>query len=380
VSVPVTFVSSHARVGGAERYLEILLEGLDASWIQTIVCLEHGPLAEQLRARGYRTEVIHTGARAASLIRAAWMLRRLLRRRPTRVLHANGVKAAVVSVMAAVGTGVSVIWVKHDFSRDGLIARVVASRCSRIVGVSASVLSTFDGNRRPNLHVVHNGLPTTRVDRRLARRVLLDALGPPPANRIVGLVGRLDPIKGHRELLAILPELLEHVPGLRLAFIGGEDPSHLAHAEALRAEVRRSRTAPAVAFLGERADALQLIGGCDVLVIPSLRPPGRLGSEGFGYAGLEALVAGTPVVAYADGGLPELLGDSGVLVPPGNRDALRTAILRVLREDDLRNRLASCGRTRAETLFAPQRMIAAMEAHYRGAAGMDVEGCTNEQP
>jgi glycosyltransferase involved in cell wall biosynthesis len=74
-------------------------------------------------------------------------------------------------------------------------------------------------------------------------------------------------------------------------------------------------------------------------------------------------------VAYGHGGPPQVLGDCGLLVPPGDREALAGALLRVLEDDELRARLAECGRRRARERFSLPAMIEAMEARYREAAG-----------
>jgi glycosyltransferase involved in cell wall biosynthesis len=77
---------------------------------------------------------------------------------------------------------------------------------------------------------------------------------------------------------------------------------------------------------------------------------------------------GTPVVAYAYGGPPEVLGDCGVLVPPGDRDALQEGLARVLEEAQLRELLAERGRRRARERFSLAAMIKATETCYREAA------------
>jgi glycosyltransferase involved in cell wall biosynthesis len=94
---------------------------------------------------------------------------------------------------------------------------------------------------------------------------------------------------------------------------------------------------------------------------------GGLGKEGFSLVALEAMGVGTPVVAYDHGGPPEVLGHCGLLVPPGDREALGDALLRVLEDDELRARLAECGRRRARERFSLPAMIEAMETRYREA-------------
>ncbi len=93
-AVDVTFVSSHARLGGEENYLARLLEELGPDWIAGVVSLEDAPFVERLRAMNVQTEVIPTSARAPGMLRSALRLRRSLRRAKPQVVHANGVKAA----------------------------------------------------------------------------------------------------------------------------------------------------------------------------------------------------------------------------------------------------------------------------------------------
>ena len=344
LSVPVVFVSSHAKAGGSERYLETIVSELGPSWAKGVVCLEDGPLVGRLRAAGVPVEVLATSARPWGILRSARHLRGALARERPAVVHANGIKAALVSVLA---TGLPVIWVKHDFSFDGALARLIARRCRLVVGVSEAVTKTFD--RRDKVEVVHNGISQPDVDRDTARRRLDEAAGG-LEGEIVALVGRLDPVKGHRELLAVAAD----VPA-RLVFIGGPDPSHPGYEEELRREAGEDAV-----FLGHREDAEELIAGCDVLAIPTVVP------EGFPYVGLEAMAVGTPVVGYAHGGLPELVGSCGRLVPLGDRAALAAEISQLVENSE---ESAACGRERVASEFSLGRMIDEMKDLYGRAAG-----------
>ena len=93
---------------------------------------------------------------------------------------------------------------------------------------------------------------------------------------------------------------------------GSSGPEYVAE---LHAALAREGLTDAVSFLGYREDALELISGFDVVVVPSVPDERGFGREGFGYVGLEAFAVGTPVVAYDDGALRETLGDCAVLVP-----------------------------------------------------------------
>lgn len=356
-AVPVAFVVSAAQPGGTERYLEMLLDGLGQDWVSSVVCLEDGPLVETLRAHGYSTAVLPTSKRARDILASAWRLRKLLRRTNPKVLHADNLKAALISTLATWASPIPVVWVKHDFSWDGWLARFIGRRCEQVIGVSSAVTSTFNGRVRTKVRVVYNGLPAIEVDRDAGRQLMLSALGPPAPSTIVALVGRLHPAKGHRELLAVTPVLREHSPGARVVFVGGEDRSQRAYASALRREVAAADLDDVVTFLGHRDDAIELMSGCDLVVIPSVEEPAGFGREGFPYVGLEALAVGTPVVGYDHGGLPELLGDCGSLVPPGDRSALANAITRVVEDVELRRQMARCGRERRARLFTLTRTV-----------------------
>jgi glycosyltransferase involved in cell wall biosynthesis len=363
--VRVAFVSPFVIQGGAERYLSLLLDGLDRSWIARIYFLAEGPLVDELRGRGYPLEVVPTGPGPGSILRSALRLRRELRRLRPDVVHADGIKGALVATIALAGTRIPVVWLKCDFSRDGWLARAVASRCRSIAAVSRAVTETFGDGALEKTTVVPFGLPEPAFDRAAGRAALEGLLGGAPGP-VLGVFGRLDPHKGHREVLAVLPRLRER-HDVRAVFAGADDPAHPGYRERLRAEIAAAELGGAVAVPGFRADAIELIAGCDALVIPSVTSRGGLGKEGFSLVALEAMEVGTLVVAYDHGGPPEVLGDCGLLVPPGDRDALHDALLRAFEDAELRERLSACGRGRAREQFSLSAMIDAMETRYREA-------------
>jgi glycosyltransferase involved in cell wall biosynthesis len=362
----VAFVSPFVIQGGAERYLALLLDGLDRSWIERIYFLAEGPLVDELRGQDYPLEVIPTGAGPVSIARSALRLRRELRRLQPDVVHADGIKGALVTTLALAGTDFPVVWLKCDFSRDGWLARAVARRCRSIAAVSRAVTETFEADALEKTTVVPFGLPEARVDRSVGRAALDQLLGG-GSGPVLGLFGRFDPHKGHREVLAVLPRLRER-HDVRAVFVGADDPAHPGYRAELQAEIAAAGLEQAVALPGYRADALELIAGCDVLVIPSVTSRGGLGKEGFSLVALEAMGVGTPVVAYDYGGPPEVLGECGLLVPPADREAFHDALLSLLDDAALRERLSACGRGRARERFSLSAMIEAMETRYREAA------------
>jgi glycosyltransferase involved in cell wall biosynthesis len=363
--VPVTFVISHALSGGSERYLELLLDHLEPAWVRAIVSLQDGPFVARLRAGGYRVEVVPTGARL-SMVRSAWHVRRLLRDAPPAAIHANGVKAALVCVLATPRTGIPVIWVKHDFSWDGALAWAIASRCDQVVGVSAAVTTTFRGRTRERVHVVHNGTPELVRDRAAGRELVRGLVG--GDGEVVVLVGRFHPAKGQIELVEAAARVLERRPATRFLLVGGEDPYQLAYAAAVRARIGELGLGDSVLVRDHHPDAPGVMAGADVVAIPSMPDERGMGREGFGLVGIEAMAVGTAVVGYAGGALPEVLGDCAELVTEGDRDALASAIVALLEDPARREELAARGRRHVAERFTLDATVAGMRERYRAAA------------
>jgi glycosyltransferase involved in cell wall biosynthesis len=370
----VVFVSPFAQLAGAERFLELILEHMPREQVRRVVFLQDGPFVPRAREAGHPVTLLPTSPRPPGLIRSARKLRGLLDADRPELVHANGVKAALVCALALLGKQTPLVWMKHDLSFDRSLARPLARRCRLVIGVSSATLEVFRGATRRKVRRVPHGLPPIDVDRDAARSELLRLLPERTENaHVVALVGRLYRMKGQHELVEVVPGVLERVPGARFALIGGEDPSVPEYADQLRRRVVELGLGSAVSFLGHRDDATRLMAGCDVIAIPSV-PAERGNREAFSLVALEALLVGTPVVAYQEGGLPEVLGSCALLVPPGDRAALRDALVRGLEDAELRRTLADCGRMRAENEFRLDRMVESILECYRDAVSSPARG------
>lgn len=367
----VLVVSSHATDGGSERVLLELLAALPAGVATTVVALQDGPLVARLAERGIAADVLPVGGSPASLLVGAARLARRLRRRghdrPT-VVHANGVKAAVVAALAtrlaAPGRPVPVVWMKHDVSLDGAVGRGVARSVHHVVCVSDEVRHAVSGAGsssvvRPGLHVDRQAAASAGA----SLRAELGLHGP-----VVSVVGRLDPAKGHGELLAALPEIDAVVTPPRrpqLLLVGPDVPEHPG--------IRAGLTGAAAAY-GTRVHVLAarpaaaVIAASDVVCVPTVPRPDGSGREGYGLVAAEALALGVPVVAYDVGASREVLGDAGTLVPPGDRTALAAAVAGLLGDPAAHRRAAGLGLARAAGR-GPAATATALLSVYRDATG-----------
>jgi glycosyltransferase involved in cell wall biosynthesis len=365
----VAFVSSYGGLGGSEMYLERLLGSLNRSYVHSVISLGYGPLVERLQALGHQVKVVPTSGDPRSFAASAWKVRRVLLEVRPDVVHANGLKAAIVTALAATGTRLSVVWIRHDFSMEGWRARALARRCRRVVCVSNALARTFRGALQRKVHVVHTGMHELNIEREEARRHVRDAIAEPHAHPVISLVGHLIPGKGHLELIEIAPQLLKRLPNARILLVGGLPTDRFApYVERLKDRIEQLGLGKAVTFLGHRDDVLTMIAGSDLVVMPSVSGHEGIQTEGFPLIALEALAVGTPVVAYAVGGLPEVVADCGSLVPPGDRVALREAILRVATDRVVRERMSGCGPARVREAFPVDDMITKLQHVYHLAA------------
>jgi glycosyltransferase involved in cell wall biosynthesis len=171
---------------------------------------------------------------------------------------------------------------------------------------------------------------------------------PLPQDCVFGLLGRLDPVKGHETLLQAAALLRKDHPGLRVRAVGGGTPQRRAQ---LEARARALGLEVCVEFTGLAADVTAELARCRVGVVAST------GSEAVSRAALEWMAAGRPLAAAAVGCLPDLVeeGVTGFLVPPGDPEALARAMARFLPEPALAGRLGAAARRVFEERFSLER-------------------------
>jgi glycosyltransferase involved in cell wall biosynthesis len=181
-----------------------------------------------------------------------------------------------------------------------------------------------------------------------------------PSAPIVGVVGRLEPEKGHPTLLEAWRLVIDEVPDARLLVVG--EGSRL---EALQAQARELGIDHRVVFTGRRDDVPAVTAALDVAVLPSYR-------EAQGLTILEAMALSRPVVASNVGGIPEMVedGQTGLLVPPHQPVPLAAAIVRLLRDHPLADMLARAGHDLVHKRFCIEVMVHAIEDLYEEAEEM----------
>jgi glycosyltransferase involved in cell wall biosynthesis len=180
-------------------------------------------------------------------------------------------------------------------------------------------------------------------------------LGLPQDAVVATVIAQLIPRKGHRHLLAALPEVLRASPDLHVAVLG-KGPLR----QSLEQQAQRSGVAEHVHFLGFREDLPELLGCFDFLVHPA-------DMEGLGVALLQGAAAGLALLGSRAGGIPEIVRheQTGLLIAPGDVPALAAAMTRLAAEPALRRRLGAGARRLVAEQFDVAAMVAGNLAVYR---------------
>ena len=337
----IAYVHGLRNWGAVEEYVAAVVRGLVARGVPVALLYPDDEVLAPFAELGAQTETFNLDAP-----RLTARLRAHLRALEPRIVHVTDVFPQ--ALVAARLAGVRKLYVTHHTPelprRDNLAGRV----WQRVAWwTRPEVIYTSDTDRRNDArplraHVVPLGIDLERFGH--GKRTL--------EGRIVGNVARLAEQKGHRDLIAAAPHVLERHPDVRFV-VAGDGELH-AELEALAAPLGES-----FVFLGARDDVPDLLASFDVFAFPSR-------FEGLCLAVIEAQAAAVPVVATPVGGIRETVihGETGWLVPPRDVEALADAISWCLQNEAAARGVARAARERVRATFSTERMVAETLALY----------------
>lgn len=360
---------------GGQNQVLLTAQGLAARGHRVVVAVH--PEGELRRRLPAGIETVPLAPRNEVDLPAAWRLSRLIREMRPDIVHAHdahgvAVAAAALSMAPPTPAPPLIAARRVDFRLGGSsFSRWKHQRVTRFVAASEAVrvLLVKDGIEPDRVVTVHEGIDVDRV----AAAEPIDVRAEywfPPHSSIVGNIAALVPHKGQKFLVDAAATVVREIPEARFLIVGeGELHSVLEH------HIRQAHLAKHVVLTGFRPDVLRVLKGLDLFVMSSV-------TEGLGTSLLDAMAAGRPVVATRTGGIPEVVadGETGVLVPPRDAEALASAIVGLLRDPDRRRQFAAAGLARVRERFSADRMVDQTLAVYAAVAGTSPRAGTARLP
>jgi glycosyltransferase involved in cell wall biosynthesis len=321
----------------------------------------------QLRQRAQEgLDLITLAPKTEMDLGAAWRLSRLIKRVNPDVIHAHDPHGVA---MAALALSMSTQPVKPplvasrrvDFHlRASSLSRWKYRQVDCFICASEAIRVMLVGDGIPDERTVtvHEGIDLGRVAAAPPAN-LHEELFLPHGAPIVGNVAALVPHKGQRHFIEAAALVIRQVPDARFVIAGEGElrPS-------LERQIKDHRLEKHVLLAGFRPDILSLHKAFDIFVMSSI-------TEGLGTSLLDAMAAAKPIVATSTGGIPEVVVNdvTGYLVPPRDHDAMAKAIVKLLKNAELRKQMGTAGLGRAQECFSAERMVEKTVAVYRKLGG-----------
>jgi glycosyltransferase involved in cell wall biosynthesis len=367
-------------VGGPAIHVVNLTEGLDSERYQSLLVAgseneAEGSMLDFALSHGVQPTVIPEIVTAFRLAprdaKALWKLYSLMRKERPHIVHTHTAKAGFLGRIAARLAGVPIVvhtfhgHVLHGYyapAKNELLRRVersLARVTDRLVTVSEQVKNELVdyGIAKPGkITVIPLGFDlepffNSHTHRGGFRR----EMGLSAETKLVGIVGRIFPIKNHALFLESAARIFVREPAARFVIVGDG-----VLRATLEKQARELGIIDRVLFTGWRRDLPRIYADLDTLVISS-------DNEGTPVSAIEAMASSCPVVATHVGGLPDLITDheTGILVPPRDARGMARAVLELFQNPQLARHTARRGMTAARERFALERLIFDMDRLYR---------------
>jgi glycosyltransferase involved in cell wall biosynthesis len=356
--------SSSDGYGSAKILLEVLAVFQKQGFSPQVVLTNSGPLENALRELAIPYHIQNLGIlrrkylglsgllnRALKIWKAYFFLTQLHRKYGFEAVYSNTL-AVVVGAVWAMQHRVPHFWHVHEILTGPRplvhgLATLIDRSTPFPIAVSQAVASHWKPLlKRAQMQVIHNGLPYS--DFMNASPTLKKELRLPDSCLLVGMVGRINPGKGQFYFLELAEKLVHQFPNAHFVLVGDPFSSYESLLEDLQVEIKNKGLSERVHYLGFREDIAEIMASLAVFVLPSILP------DSFPTVILEAMAAGTPIVATRSGGAAEMIieGETGFLVPIGSVDAGVLALEKLLSNASLRQEMGRAGQARVQEVFS----------------------------
>lgn len=342
-NIKVLALSDHlgypdGRLHGATTYYATTFPRLSRAGVDLTVCFIRAPhpAFDKLTSQGVKPIFLNKKKYDPCVI---GFLQRIIRNNGVQILHLSGLKSHLIGRYLGAKLGCKTIIHLHDTTPLSPVMKALQRLFARSTDMAlavSKVAANFGAEqyRIPphRIRVLHYGIDVHRF-RCFSmgyRASLCRELNIPDDSKLIGMLGRLDAMKGHEYAIQSMPLVLRHCPKAVLIIFGQG-----ARREELERMIRGLALGRHIILAGQRENIPDILGALDLVAMPSVF------GEGLPFACIEAIAAGKPVVAFPTAGIPEVVVNdlSGILVPTSDISALGEAMAKLLVNDSMRKRL-----------------------------------------
>lgn len=358
----VLLVHSNLELGGAEKHVVELAQGLQQAGIRVVVAADDGYYKATLIDKNipfYHLPVfkdVHTREKSLlGYIRAFVSLLRIIKKEQIDIVHCHARYVAPMSRLAAMLMRKRYVMTVHNCF-EGYKRLSVWGK--NIIAVSEAVqrhLQVHFGLESQTITVIRNGIMNLRQAGEEEVRHFRSELGLTPENIILACIGRLEAWKGHQYLLEAMSTIIRHHPGVVLLIVGDGSLR-----QQLGEQVQTLGLAKHGLFLGTRSNVAAIIACAFLIVVPSTM-------EGSSMVALEAASVGQVCIATDVGGISEVIhhGSMGILVPPRDSQALADAVVFAIEHPEEIRRMGENAQRVFFGKFTLERMVKETIAVYQ---------------
>lgn len=396
VPLRIGFVNDIGQLGGIEMMLLLLVRRLPRDQFTPVYFApEPGPMVAQMQLAGaevinvprpgwwstsfylHRRKILNPPAILYDLTvmgRYIWRLAGALCTAKIDVLHSSGMISQIGAGVSTRLTGIPHVAHVQDiigsrWIRD-IYAPLLGRLADRIAAISTAVGMPYSPHKTCYIPNVAD------LDRWNNTPGIRESLGINPDQTLIGMVGRLTPWKGQRIFLAAAEQLAKEDASYRFLIVGDDSVGGVSgYRTELQQQAAQNALNGRVQFLGRRADVLDVMAACDMLVHASTKP------EPFGIVIVEAMAMQKPVIATAMGGPLDIIEDGvdGLLIQPGDPHALGEAIRYLKNNPETMARIAEGAWQKSHTKYSATSMTTQFAALYQELASRQIRSDTNHR-
>ena len=333
---------------------------------KSVVVSGGGKLARRLDEVGARHYQLPVGRKCpVTILLMIGRLCEIIKKENVDIVHARSRVPAIIAFFAAKITNKTFITTAHGYYNMHLTSRpmswgkfvIVASR-----DMARHMIEDFE-TPYDRIRLIPRGVDLNKFKFVKEEAKYEEDTGGKKRDFIIGMVSRITPLKGHKDFLRAVSIVARRTPGLKVLVVGEAPPSKVRYREELELLVRRLGISNIVKFTGPREDIPDILSELDVLVLPTKTP------EAFGRIIIEAQATGVPVVASRVGGIVDIIqdGKNGLLSFPEDQRSIANAILKLLKDKEMRRSIAIKARKNVEEKYSLEAVSEETLKVYREA-------------